>query len=208
MKLFIFIALCLVSTVLSDVAVMQPGPAEGKDSEANELFPDSNYGLYSNIKCGFQAGYWAWTYVEFEELNEAQYQGANVLSAYLSLYVITSNGTGQYLIGTPDGPWDESTITWNNKPDPSGTVTILADYPEFSGWVNYDVTELVQAWLNGTVPHHGFLLHDFSTSTNRYFHFYSSDYQTSPDFRPELILSYDPQGSLDTSTWGRIKNVF
>ena len=84
----------------------------------------------------------------------------------------------------------------------------MADYPDFTGWVNYDVTELVQAWLNGTVPHHGFVLHDYTSSTNRGFHMHSSDCQTSPDLRPELILSYDPQGSLDTSTWGKIKTVF
>lgn len=206
MKVLCILLLTLTVSLISDVVVMQPDGADGKDTYVTTAYPDDNYGNYNVLLCGYAFTNQYWAYIQFNELDEPQYQGANVLSAYLSLYVIDRDGSGNFYIGFPVDPWDELSVNWNNRPGPAGAGFIPADYPVGNEWVNYNVTTLVQAWLDGTEPHNGFILFDEDTSSQRYLRVYSSDYSQT-EFAPQLIMSYEPL-SLDASTWGLIKHSF
>lgn len=206
MKFSCILLLVLTVSLISDVVVMQPDGADGKDTYVTTAYPDDNFGDHYDLFCGYAYTDQYWAYIQFNELDEPQYQGANVLSAYLSLYVFDRDGSGNFYIGFADDPWDEFTVTWQNRPGPAGAGFIPADYPVGYEWVNYDVTTLVQSWLDGTEPHNGFILFDEDTSTQRFFTVYSSDYPQN-ELSPQLILSYEP-ASLEASTWGLIKHTF
>lgn len=57
------------------------------------------------------------------------------------------------------GTWSEGNVTWNNKPDYSesyDSVSIKAE--EDWDWYSWDVTDLVQEWINGTHSNQGIML--------------------------------------------------
>lgn len=54
-------------------------------------------------------------------------------------------------------PWDEGTVTWNTLPatDATPAVSAIVDH---IGWIEVDVTPVVQSWLDGSRPNYGLLL--------------------------------------------------
>ena len=66
-----------------------------------------------------------------------------IQSARLRLYVMdngTENGPAVYI--TEDS-WDESSITWNNRPTPTGVMLDNKGNLGANSWVEYDVTSIV-----------------------------------------------------------------
>jgi hypothetical protein len=61
----------------------------------------------------------------------------------------------------------ESTVTWQNQPPHDANVVATACVGDTSGngWKEADVTDLVHAWLAGTVPNFGFVIRDPSETT-------------------------------------------
>lgn len=68
--------------------------------------------------------------------------------------------------GSPpvDAQWEEMDITWNNQP---GIIEAYADehtydVPEYGEevWGVFDITTIVQAWLDGTIAQNGLRLYD------------------------------------------------
>lgn len=64
-------------------------------------------------------------------------------------------------------PWSEGTITWQNQPsfDPTEVTRTCVGDSFALGWKEFDVTPLVQAWLDGSAPNFGFVVRDPSEST-------------------------------------------
>lgn len=53
--------------------------------------------------------------------------------------------------------WDENTLTWNNKPE-QHTDMYLDEWvlpPAVNAWGSYDITRMVQEWVDGTYPNYG-----------------------------------------------------
>ena len=58
-----------------------------------------------------------------------------------------------------DVSWDENSINWNNKPNPSYAAIGVGTPVNNDGEpVYFDVTHPVRDWLDGTVPNYGFAL--------------------------------------------------
>jgi hypothetical protein len=76
--------------------------------------------------------------------------------------------------------------------------------PAISEWYSIDITDLYNAWMDGTYPNYGIQLWPVSNN-NRWSEFYSSDYADDPSLRPRLVVITDestPEAtlSLDPAT--------
>jgi hypothetical protein len=122
------------------------------DATVSQLAPDTNYGAYPNmwVRSSNDAGWKnARVFLEFDLSGIPQ--GSKIISATFSAYAYSpptdSRTYGLYLL---DDSWDESTITWNNRPlwpgqpiaVPEATVGTSAD------WVSWDVTDAIQVMLH------------------------------------------------------------
>jgi hypothetical protein len=92
---------------------------------------------------------------------------ATVQDAELKLYVTGAyDVAGQSMTATPyriSSPWYENSVTWDGRPS-SAEPYPSTSIPYASGWVTFDVTDLVQGWVEGTYPNHGIMVRGRETS--------------------------------------------
>lgn len=118
-------------------------------------------------------------------------------------------------------PWDEETVTWNTKPgyDEVPLVNPVAVPPGPEQWIEFDVTRLVQEWVNGARPNHGFMLLGDESEGYHDRSFWSKECDPAKcganrEKQPQLVVEYfvptptptphlelklqnDPSGSVD-----------
>jgi hypothetical protein len=83
-------------------------------------------------------------------------------------------------------PWDEVTLTWNNQPSRGASVDVVENVTSF-GYLAFDVTTVVQSWIDGTAPNHGLAI---SSPTGRVMGFYSFEAtEQIAAFRPALFVT-------------------
>jgi hypothetical protein len=85
--------------------------------------------------------------------------------------------------------WDENSTTWNNfggAYDPA----VIDSFPGTVGWQSADITNLMQAWLNGTQPNYGILLEQGQTEYTNY----DASEAADTTVRPLLDIFYTPPG--------------
>ncbi len=205
MRTITLILLALVLVAGATTVTFQPDATVGKDAFTTSVAKDSNFGDQHILMLGRADGVFMYTFIEFTELNDPQYQGATVNSAHLKLRVdIIGSGTSstdQYEIGPCSTAWVEDTITWNNQPSVHESVTL--NYTTDFGWVSIDVTSWVQKWLDGTWDNYGFSLFDEDGNYEEN-HSYSSDFPHVLVFRPRLVMEYS-DSAIEEATWGQIK---
>ncbi len=104
--------------------------------------------------------------------------------------------------------WDETTITYNNKPETYAYPSYNAIEVTISQWYNVDITYLVQDWLRTELNEadwnqtHGFaLVARDSTASSK--HFCSASNSTYP---PSLSITYTEDSGLSNGVY-YIKNV-
>jgi uncharacterized repeat protein (TIGR01451 family) len=97
--------------------------------------------------------------------------------------------------------WSEAGATWRTYDGSSNWTSQGGDYdPAVIGsasltgtvnvWKQWNVTSLVQGWVNGSYPNQGMLLESPPRSGNNDRQFYSSDYLADPTLRPKLTIVY------------------
>jgi hypothetical protein len=116
----------------------------------------------------------------------------------------TPNGTPRYYIVTEN--WDESTVTWGNKPDYDTIVQTSSSWPNPGTWHNVDVTEFVENWYNGTYTNYGIYGVTVSTSSH-YFAIYRSKEHTGTGYDPKLEVEFTYNDIANISI-GKIKSLF
>jgi hypothetical protein len=88
-------------------------------------------------------------------------------------------------------PWMEELVTWSNRPGSAeayGSLNLVAGgYDDFH-YYDWTVTDLVQAWVDGSYPNHGLLLRGDETSSLRGFF----SWESGPDYEPQLVVNYTP----------------
>ena len=211
----------VVSAVESKTLTLQPGPNDGQDAivtyrEGDANSPIANYAnwdflVYSRWTYsaeGFGQG-GSRTFIKFTGLSAIP-QNAVITSAKLYLYGIPANSTtfhpgnshypGSGYGSNPDNTgwvrrvtanWDESTITWNNKPATSNDNQVAI--PGTTAQWNYnlpelDVTELVKTMVS-TNTNYGFNLMLQAEEIYRSV-FMSSSESTDAARRPKLVVVY------------------
>ncbi len=96
--------------------------------------------------------------------------------------------------------WGESTVTWNTPWSTAGCDTIPSDRegarvstaligPTWGNWVDWDVTDLVQSWVNGQAANEGLLVLGRVGDFTRDVSFRSSEHP-EPIYRPKLCVLY------------------
>ena len=125
-------------------------------------------------------------------------------SAILNLDVCYQSGCGlptSFNTWAAAEEWDE---TWSGShllhgSDNWGMFT-------FSGtaWYQLDITDLVNAWLSGSVPNHGLVFQ--AVDSNQAEHRFYSNNAVDPEVRPFLSITFP--GSFTQMTWTGIKSSF
>ncbi len=182
----------------AETLVLQPGPAQGKDTYVASSQSSSNYGASSTL----QVSYSEHPALQFDLSSLPAH--ARVLSAELELYA-TNVGFGGYVglrritrswvEGTKQGSGSADGATWNTSDGSVPWTTPGGDAEATSsasvslggtGWYAFDVTALVDSWRAGRVANLGVGLSIFL--------FTSADFASSDDsnasLRPRLTITY------------------
>ncbi len=195
-SLKVIFVLFLSFSAIADSASLLPTD----DSYVMEFDPAYNFGSETKFVVGYQYG-WVNALMKFDL---SPYSGATINDAYIRLYVFSHGGafpTDEIRITMNNADWDESTVTWNNKPGFNGRIDLVA--PGINGWWDIYVTDWVQAIVDGTEPDYGFQVYKGDTD-NDYFFIYSKESSTN---RPRLEIDFS-SSDLQPATLGSIKRMF
>ena len=88
---------------------------------------------------------------------------ATVSAAQLQVHMNVVANDLSIEMGRADGAWDESTLTWNNRPAVtwsglSQTATVIGD-------VNWPIKSLLESWLDGSLANNGLTLRGLNPGT-------------------------------------------
>lgn len=186
------------------VMIIRPGPDNGKDALLSKILPDNNYGDYEDIHM------YTWTVsgafethhvlIDFD-LSDLP-EGAVIDAAYLSFYYNTTSvyqivyhphnsGDNTFSINRVMEGWDESTVTWNTKPQFSedGQIVVENRPGDVVDYDNIDITQLVKDKYEDPSSNHGFLLKHVNESVYKVAFFASSNHPNE-SLRPSLEIHY------------------
>ena len=188
---------------LSSTTLIQPGPDDVKDTFVwNE--EDFSHGNWGELRANDISTWDQTILIEFTDLS-ALSSAATINSAKLGLYRYDAYYTGNPLnldAHQITSPWAE-TVTYSTKPSYNSTiessVTVSGTSPT---WYEWDVTNLVQQWIDGSATNYGVAIYNHGTGF--YQRFVSSDNSiatsppdiflppTDPLLRPYLNVDFSP----------------
>ncbi len=187
-----------VKIVVNPVLVIQPGLADGKDSVVSSLIPYDNHGDSVALRVGGSSeGVNITSFLHFHAVDHLPAK-AVIEKASLNLLRFSDYKKPYFSLGvhTVKGSWNENFITWNNQPSiesvPVSTIPIAPKSLDESGWLSWDVTSLVQDWVNGNIANYGVALvaSDFETKDVTVTYMRASEYTDNPMMRPRLVITY------------------
>ena len=149
------------------------------DTFVDKSTPTSNYGTWTQIRTDPSSTY---TYRSLLKWDLSQIrQQATITEAKFYLYYYAwaaNNPTGrQQDVLRVTSTWAENTVTWNTQPTFDTTIWAYANIPASPGWLIFNITDLVQKWVNGTYTNYGILLRDHGEGipTDYTIYFYSRE---------------------------------
>lgn len=156
------------------------------DTWINQGLPSNNYGSDSQLYVGRPAGSARNTLLKFD--TSSLPSSVVVISASLELYSAIN------LLNAPDAAtdiwpdaiistWDENTVNWNTRP----VTQTMGDLPKAyaTGWLRWDVTNLVRGWYSGTIQNYGIQLRLDPAGTGNY-----SFYAIPANSSARLVIAY------------------
>jgi len=179
-----------------ETIILQPGPSDGKDALVSSSNPDVNYGSDDELNVFF--GDWGSGFMEtmsYIQMNISNIPfGSEIVSANLYVYGFDGGGANDPFIyvGRVTSSWQENSITWNNAPEVNSyAYDNLIVSSATAVWNKWDVTPLVDGWVNGTASNNGLYLRIFDSLNEQIFAGFSSDYFQSTQ-RPYIEVEYYP----------------
>ena len=190
----------------SNTAFIQPGPSDLKDTWVwNDPDPllDVPHGDWGELRANQTSSHDQRILIEFADLS-ALSDAATINSAKLGLYRYDAYFTGNpvtldaYQITSS---WAEN-ITYSGLPSYNSTAESSVTVSGTAGvWYEWDVTNLVQQWVEGSATNYGAVI--FNHGTGFYQRFVSSDNATATEpsyalpptgasFRPYLDVDFTP----------------
>ncbi|HRH49270.1 MAG TPA: DNRLRE domain-containing protein [Panacibacter sp.] len=196
------------------VLTLRPGLNDGQDTYVSKIDDDPNDGNtnvnYAHELLASKFSYYGQLatqrgYIKFDSLIKIP-STAKIIAARLSLYGESSSysfpGGNSYYPGSlnPEnacliqrvvgGNWDQTTITWNNKPviTEKNQDTIPASTSQWNYNVTVDVTKMVKAMVQ-TGNNYGFCIRMVNEYAYRILEFSTSE-ATDPNLRPTLVIRY------------------
>jgi len=211
------LSLCLVLSAYAGYSqttyIFQPDSCNGKDATVFVKvdlpeWSDKNFGQRDEISAsgwtyGGQGGGEGYSriFIDFDGLKSIP-RGVAITSATLSLYGKTSSvfikqgnaGENDCFIERVTGPWDESTLTWNNKPTTTNEHQTVLPGSKGVQWkynADVDVTMLVQDMTDlPAESSHGFCIALQGEDYYRNLLFASSEH-IDPSLRPKLTVTFN-----------------
>lgn len=178
---------------------IQPDATAGKDTFVNDGAATTNYGNETYLVVGHRPAN-SWLNRIFLQFDVSEIPANSTInSATLSIYhyyVDEGLSATQTLAAHAiTGTWAEGTATWNAQPAYESTATDVGDSfaSNTTGWRTFDITALVQRWVDGTLTNNGVAVkQNAEAGTISSIAFYSSDYATDTSLRPKLAINYKP----------------
>ncbi len=173
---------------------MQPGPGDGNDAYVYEDRQDDNYGSEEYLFVGAEVMYeYYGSYLQFDL--RAIPSTAIITNAELGLYYDGTSGAKPLVIGVYNviSSWDEDAVDWAHQPiwtaTPESTATVPADVTK--DFIYWDIDDLVQSWVDGSIVNKGVLLKDTDENTVKAWkRFYSSNHTFYFERPPKLVITY------------------
>jgi hypothetical protein len=169
------------------------------DAYVYSAAPTTNYGTASTLYVGSQSASAIGRALFLFDLSTIP-AGATVQSASFQAYLTQTSSSPTTLdveLKRIDAPWQEMAVTWNTQPGYTGANNVIGvgKTPAYYSW---DVTSLVQTWVNGT-PNRGLALMSKNESTLGWRGFASRE-STSPPNPPRLVINYTLPTTTPTPT--------
>lgn len=200
------------ATVSSNVSTASADPENNLttnrviyDAEVYQGNPNYNYGDEETFDVGYYSGYnESRVYVKFD-LSNLPIRYDQVVSACFSIYQCRYYPIDQRFdleIYKVNSNWNETGITWINKPSYEPQRLALSSIMVGSSWDgdristrwhNFMLTSTVQSWLQG-LPNYGIVLKQYegTASSGVYRRFGSSEATLSSIYRPKFVITYTP----------------
>ncbi|HDP37157.1 MAG TPA: DNRLRE domain-containing protein, partial [Candidatus Atribacteria bacterium] len=182
-----------VTIVVEPVKIIQPGPADGKDTWVDSSKKNKNYGSNEHLFIGRFHGDVERALLQFD-VNDIPVNSV-IVSADLQLYQYNTWGSlDSFSIGAHriTSSWQLDTVTWNTKTTfNSSPVNTIEVFPSAGTWLSWDIVNLLQKWVNKSVNNYGVLLkktNEGSGGTD--ISCWTSRYTYNLDLRPKLEISY------------------
>jgi bacillolysin len=125
--------------------------------------------------------------------------GTAITSATLYLYLANSCDMGerthQVTIHRITGPWGYGSVTWNNQPGTAGPYGSAWIPSRSWGWYGFDVTALVQGWINGSFPDYGLMVRSNESSGNDSARLGFYTLNAGPEVQPVIQIIYPGRSS-------------
>jgi hypothetical protein len=185
--------------VLAASITLQPGPPDGKDAEIADgvLSSSRNYGNDNTLIANRAGNDRSIGLIEFDIGSIPK--NAAVISATLSLYHRDNPDLGsRYDVFRVTSVWDEATVTFDTAPTfhPTAVDTMIIRDSRL-GFREWDVTNLVFGWLDGTYSNFGMWIEEIPVGGSAVAFFHSSDFG-GVLHRPKLSVEYVP---LPAAVW-------
>jgi len=165
------------------------------DADVLKGYPSEKSGSYVEMWAGYDEsldphGEVARSLVKFDIASLPS--GQEITDAKLVLYLVrswdypdTSRTITAYRAASA---WSEDSVTWSNKPGFGGAYGSQSIVHGAWGWYEFDVTDLVAAWHDGTYANHGIMLRGPEVSG------FDSSWRAfgtrESDYVPKLIVDY------------------
>jgi hypothetical protein len=182
-----------LKNAIEKTQTIQHGPGDGNDAYVFENAKDTNHGEEIYLYVGAVLAHQFYrTFIEFDI--DPIPSNAVITEAYVETHYFESVPEVNTMVGIYQvkNDWEESHINWANAPtfaaDPVDTVNIPAEATQ--DWVTWDVTGLVQGWVDGSIANYGIMLKDVDESTIKASKGFFSSHHTNFGWRPRLVVTY------------------
>src|SRR3989344_3229566 len=181
----------------SDTLILQPGP-EGKDASVHSVNLNTNYDNEDKLYLSYdpwERGDGVWRSYLFLDISYIPLN-SNIRSARLQMRGASGEDGNELddsyvAVKKVLDNWNENQIKWSNQPrfgSYTYAVSLFSHWPSYE-WKTFDLTRLVQEWVNEN-SNKGIALVLDQESGRRVSHIYSSDHP-NPDFRYKFEVVYE-----------------
>lgn len=200
----------------------QPNATQGKDCWLQSGYPNRNHG--TNPKLQIKGNDNRRTLIEFD-LSLIP-SNSIIESADLQLYLLNKGTTPQintsiqritheWIEGTGNAQKTNDGATWNTYNGTSNWNTSGGDFDTYiwtitevsskDTWYSFDITNLVQSWINNTYKNYGIIIRDMITNSGEW-KFASSD-NTNSSAHPKINITYTIPDLTPPSTITNLINI-